>query len=291
MIDHASTKLRKKLLLPDLRDENDLPEEPVLPDLEAGGHDAASIRSLEANGEFSVLSPQQQAKLVHHQTKYAKSHTFYRPHETETHFAFPHRLLITITLLLDLHSCLQISLGACTWGIDYHVRPQALTTVILCCSITANATAGLLIWLGDRKTRKKDVIERMSRQELTEEAMNKVKKQNQKEAEKAQKEAEKEPSDSESPAGAGEAGWRRSLNLSRKSRDIPRPKDLIDKVKKSNSVSQGNKSDNKIDEKAAAAAPAADAAASGGGDESPAAPKEKGWRNALAGEPPNVPAP
>lgn len=286
MIDHVSTKLRKKLLLPDLRDENDLPEEPVLDDLEAG-HETASIRSLEANGEFSVLSPQQQAKLVHHQTKYANSHTFYRPHETETHFAFPHRLLITITLLLDLHSCLQISLGACTWGIDYHVRPQALTTVILCCSITVNATAGLLIWLGDRKTRKKDVIERMSRQELTEEAMNKVKKQNQKEAEKAQKEAEKEPSDSEeggtkSPTGSGEeggGGWRRSLNLSRKSRDIPRPKDLIDRVKKNNSISQDSK--NKNDEKATAAS-----------GESSANPKEKDWRKgALGSEPPNVPAP
>lgn len=270
-----STNLRKKLLLPDLRDENDLPEEPVLPDLEAG-HETASIRSLEANGEFSVLSPQQQAKLVHHQTKYAKSHTFYRPHETDTHFAFPHRLFITITLLLDLHSCLQISLGACTWGIDYHVRPQALTTVILCCSITVNATAGLLIWLGDRKTRKKDVIERMSRQELTEEAMQKVKKQNQKEAEKAAKHSESDDG-AKSPRRSGEdAGWRASLNLTRKSRDIPRPKDLLDKVKKTNSVN--NKTTDDSNEKAAA-------------DESSAPKAMSRMKGALGSEPPNVPAP
>lgn len=242
-----------------------------MPDLEAG-HETASIRSLEANGEFSVLSPQQQAKLVHHQTKYAKSHTFYRPHETETHFAFPHRLFVTITLLLDLHSCLQISLGACTWGIDYHVRPQALTTVILCCSITVNATAGLLIWLGDRKTRKKDVIERMSRQELTEEAIQKVKKQNEKEAEKAAKQSDSEEG-AKSPGGAEDdnGGWRKSLNLSRKSRDIPRPKDLIDKVKKSNSMSE-----------------------KGGVAESSTAetPKRKPiMKGALNSEPPNIPAP
>lgn len=278
LIDRVSTKLRKKLLLPDLRDENDLPEEPVLPDLEAA-HETGSIRSLEANGEFSVLSPQQQAKLVHHQTKYAKSHTFYRPHETETHFAFPHRLFVTITLLLDLHSCLQISLGACTWGIDYHVRPQALTTVILCCSITVNATAGLLIWLGDRKTRKKDVIERMSRQELTEEAMQKVQKQNQKEAEKeAAKQADSDEGAGKSPGseeegGGGAAGWRKSLNLSRKSRDVPRPKDLLEKVLNSHD-------DEKVDVKADVKSPS-----------SPPREKEKKKFGALSSEPPNVPAP
>lgn len=176
--------MRKRLLLPDLRDHNDLPTQAVLPDLEAG-HDTASIPSLDPQEEFSVLSPQQQEKLTYHQTKYAKSHTFYRPHETNTHFAFPLKLLVAITVLLDLHSCLQISLGACTWGIPSDQRPFALTTVILCCSITANASAGLLIWIGDRRTRKKDVIERMSRQELTEEAMQKVKRDNEKEAERA----------------------------------------------------------------------------------------------------------
>lgn len=211
-----SWKIRQKLLLPELRDHNDLPTEPVLPDLEAA-HDTASLPSLEPGEEFSVLTPQQQELLVHHQTKYAKSHTFYRPHETETHHAFPLRLLITITVLLDLHSCLQISLGACTWGIPSDSRPFALTTVILCCSITTNATAGLLIWIGDRRTRKKDVIERMSRQELTEEAMHKVQKDNQKQAEK---EAEKATRRSSSEEGNGEGGWRGSLSLPRLSKDL-----------------------------------------------------------------------
>lgn len=158
-----------------------------------------------------MLTLKQQEKLTHHQTKYSNSHTFYRPHETETHYAFPLRLLVAITVLLDLHSCLQISLGSVTWGIDYRDRPFALTTVILCCSITANATAGLLIWIGDRRTRKKDVIERMSRQELTEEAMRKVKKENQKEAEKARAEEEARREEEE--------GGRKSLSLPRLSLD------------------------------------------------------------------------
>jgi hypothetical protein len=133
--------------------------------------------------EYSVLSPTQQKRLMYHQQKFAKSHSFYRPHETYTHFAFPWRLLIAIVVLLDCHSLLQISLGAVTWGIDYHNRPFALTTVILCCSISCNAAAGILIMIGDRRTRKKDVLEKINRQELTQEAIRKMKKKREKEKE------------------------------------------------------------------------------------------------------------
>ncbi|KAG6366676.1 hypothetical protein INS49_000855 [Diaporthe citri] len=206
-----SLKLRKKLLLPKLRDPNDLPTEPVIPDVEAAAANN-DLPDMEPGDDFAVLSPKQQETLVHHQTKYAKSHTFYKPHETETHFAFPLDLMITITALLDLHSCLQISLGACTWGIDYRKRPFALTTVILCCSITVNATAGLLIWIGDRRTRKKDVIERMTRQEMTEEAMHEVQKKKKKEIEKAARSSSEEKVN-------GDGGWRESLTLPRLSLD------------------------------------------------------------------------
>lgn len=124
--------------------------------------------------EESVLTPQQQKKLEHHQKKFSRSHTFYKPHETATHHAFPLRMLVAIVVLLDCHSCLQLSLGLCTWIISYHVRPFALTTVILCVSITVNITAGILISVGDHKTRKKDVLEKMHRQELTQEAIDKL---------------------------------------------------------------------------------------------------------------------
>ncbi|KAI2613806.1 uncharacterized protein GGS25DRAFT_468981 [Hypoxylon fragiforme] len=152
-------KLREKKRMGNLRDKNDLPTNE---DLEA------------ARDELSVLTPQQQARLVHHQTKFAKSHTFYKPHETKTHFAFPLNLLVTIVTLLDMHSCLQIALGATTWGIDWHTRPMAITATILCCSIAVNITAGILISVGSRRTRKKDVVERMFRQDLTREAFDKL---------------------------------------------------------------------------------------------------------------------
>lgn len=121
--------------------------------------------------EDTPLTYKQQQKLHHHQTKLAKSHTYYKPHETGTHFAFPLGYLIAIIILCDCHSLLQISLGACTWGIDYRTRPFALTTVILCVSITCNVTSGIVIAVGDRKTRKKDVWQLMNRQELTGDAM------------------------------------------------------------------------------------------------------------------------
>lgn len=165
---HLSWKLRRQKALPELHDHNDLPEQ---------REKEADPSSPDPNdSEFSVLSPHQQKKLIHHQTKFSNSHSFYKPHETNTHFAFPLRLLVAIVVLLDCHSLFQIALGTCTWAIDYHTRPQALTATILCCSITVNITAGVLITIGDRKTRKKEVVMKMARQEITQQAIKKVQK-------------------------------------------------------------------------------------------------------------------
>ncbi|KAI0416277.1 hypothetical protein F5X98DRAFT_184977 [Xylaria grammica] len=163
---HRKTwKLRKKLEMGKLRDKNDLPTDP---ELEA------------ARDEVSVLTEVQQATLVHHQNKFAKSHTFYRPHETKTHYAFPQSFLVAIVLLLDLHSALQISLGATTWGIYWKTRHPAITATILTVSITVNITAGILISIGGRRTRKKEVVERMFRQDLTREALKEIREQGKK---------------------------------------------------------------------------------------------------------------
>ena len=183
-------KLRKKRQLPKLKNKNDLPTR--VPSGTAQGSDL-ELETLDSKikddeegdpegfgegkeDEYTVLSDKQQASLEVHQRRLARSHTFYKPHETITHHAFPISYLIAIIVLCDMHSALQISLGTCTWAISYHVRPFALTTVILCCSITCNITAGVVIAIGDRRTRKKEVIERMFRQELTAKAIKKVEK-------------------------------------------------------------------------------------------------------------------
>lgn len=193
---HLTWRLRKKRNLPKLKNENDLPVQPGIDgEIETGSAidaadadadaDAKSNRSASKDDlEESVLTEEQQRKLKHHEDKFSKSHTFYKPHETETHHAFPLRILVAVVVLLDCHSLLQIALGTCTWSISYHVRPFALTTVILCFSLTCNITGGILISVGDRITRKKDVVERMFRQQLTEQAIHKMEKRRQKESER-----------------------------------------------------------------------------------------------------------
>lgn len=174
-------KIRRKKALPELKDKNDLPEKKEKDvDVEFGD------TPKEDEYEFSVLDPRQQLRLIHHQNKFAKSHTFYKPHETMTHHAFPMQLLIAIVVILDCHSLLQMALGACTWSMETPgERPFALTTVILCCSITCNITGGIMIMIGDRRTRKKEIVERLFRQQLTEEAMKKMEKKKVKEERKS----------------------------------------------------------------------------------------------------------
>ena len=168
---HLTWKLRKQQGLPELVDHNDLP------DRRRSATDATDMDDLvdkEEMAEHSVLSVRQQKRLAYHQAKFNKSHTFYKPHETATHHAFPLRLMVAAVVLLDCHSLLQVALGTCTWSIDYRVRPEALTATILSCSIACNIAAGVVISIGDHKTRKKDVLERMFRQGLTEEALKRM---------------------------------------------------------------------------------------------------------------------
>ncbi|RMY78143.1 hypothetical protein D0863_00879 [Hortaea werneckii] len=162
---HLTWRLRKEKNLPNLVDHNDLPDRRI--DVER----ADDLVDKEETAEFSVLSPQQQRRLQYHQAKFSKAHTFYKPHETATHHAFPLRLMIASVVLLDFHSLFQVALGTCTWSIDHTVRPQALTATILSCSITCNIMAGVMISIGDHRSRKKDVLERLFRQGLTEEAI------------------------------------------------------------------------------------------------------------------------
>ncbi|AEO61265.1 hypothetical protein MYCTH_2311261 [Thermothelomyces thermophilus ATCC 42464] len=197
---HRKTwKLRKKLLLPELQDSNDLPTASSNEQSDRDLEDQPQQGYKKKDEFFPVLSEKEQSRLVHHQTKLAKSHTFYKPHETETHHAFPLRFLIAVVLLLDLHSCLQISLGICTWAVSAHRLSAAVTTTILCCSIATNIVAGTLITIGDRRTRKRDVLERLLKQDLTGEVMKKMRK-------KKEKEAVKEGAKRESMDGAAKPG-------------------------------------------------------------------------------------
>jgi hypothetical protein len=226
---HLTWKLREKMAVPGLKDKNDLPSEPVVSG-RAEQRDLETARSFHTKEEYSVLTPKQQAALEHHQAKFANSHTFYKPHETETHYAFPLRLLVAIVVLLDCHSCFQLALGLCTWCIDYKKRPGALTATILSCSIAVNTTAGILISIGDRRTRKKEVVERMFRQELTEEAMRRMRHKKEKE----EKEAEKAEQRLEKIEEGDESRSRTSFNL-------PKPREFLSRIQQSDDSSSKTK--------------------------------------------------
>ena len=172
---HKTWRVRKERGLKKLKDHNELPAMP--PQSVSTPYDTAEEIEEEVQIEAPVLTDEQQKKLEYHQGKLAKSHTFYRPHETYTHHAFSIRLLITIVVLLDCHSMFQIALGGTTWGIYYKVRPKALTAVILACSLTCNIISGIIIGIGDKRSRKTLVVEQMMRQGLTEEALKKLRKE------------------------------------------------------------------------------------------------------------------
>lgn len=167
---HRTWRLRKERGLQDLKDHNELPSMPQSTAWEAGEAEDQGL-------EVPVLTALEQKKLEHHQGKLAKSHTFYRPHETYTHHAFSIRLLITIIVLLDCHSMFQCALGGTTWGIYYKNRPKSVTAVILSFSLTCNITAGILIGRGDKRSRKNLIVEQILRQEMTEEALKKLRKE------------------------------------------------------------------------------------------------------------------
>lgn len=124
--------------------------------------------------DLVVLTKGEQEVLEYHQRKFHASHTFYRYHATSTHHAFPLDLMIVITCLLDCHSLLQGTLGGCTWGIKYTHRPTALTATLISCSLSCNAVAGLIIWLGGRKTKKTEEVERRLKVALEQEALAKI---------------------------------------------------------------------------------------------------------------------
>jgi len=166
---HLTWRLRQERGLPALEDHNELPARPKSHSWETG--------EPEEPPEEVVLTAAQQRNLEYHQAKFAKSHSFYKPHETSTHRAFSLRLLIVIVVLLDCHSLFQMALGGTTWGIYYKVRPKALTAVILSCSISCNISAGITITVGDKRSRKKLVVEQMFRQNVTEDALEDLRKE------------------------------------------------------------------------------------------------------------------
>lgn len=139
--------------------------------------------------EISVLTPGEQAALQHQQRLFHASHTYCRYVETETHRPFPLWLMMTIVLLLDVYSMLQVCLAGTMWGIRYERRPTVLTATIVSTSLSCNAIAGLLIWLGSIHTRKTEVVKHKVQLALEEMAIRRMERKWRKEATRQREES------------------------------------------------------------------------------------------------------
>ncbi|CUA70390.1 hypothetical protein RSOLAG22IIIB_00750 [Rhizoctonia solani] len=140
----VTRRLRRKAKLPALIDGNDLPDPVYNPNY------------------VHVLSDRQQEDLHYQQQKFMASQTWYRPHETETHKAFPIKTALFICLYIDFNSVFQCMLCGCMWSMNRFERPAWTTGTLIPASFLCGIAAGVLIWRGGNQTKKvKEVEERL----------------------------------------------------------------------------------------------------------------------------------
>ncbi|KAH7914214.1 hypothetical protein BJ138DRAFT_1000597 [Hygrophoropsis aurantiaca] len=133
--------LREKAGLPQLFDIDDLPD-PV--------YDPYYVH---------VLSEIEQRDLHHQQERFRKSQTWYRPHGTETHRAFPINMALWICLFIDGNSIFQIILSSCMWSMNRFERPPWTTGTLIPASFLCGIISAVLIWRGGQKTRRLKEVE------------------------------------------------------------------------------------------------------------------------------------
>ncbi|KIO32803.1 hypothetical protein M407DRAFT_66291 [Tulasnella calospora MUT 4182] len=141
-------QLRKKAGLPELADEDDLPDPAYNPDY------------------VHVLTDEQQDELHYQQLKFQQSQTWYRPHATETHRAFPINTGLLICLLIDFNSVFQIMLCGVMWGLNRFTRPAWTTGSLIPASFFCAIGASVYIWRGGAKTKKTEQVESKLREAL-----------------------------------------------------------------------------------------------------------------------------
>jgi len=109
-----------------------------------------------------VLNDKEQADLHHQQEKFRESQTWYRPHGTETHRAFPINTALIICLFIDGNSFFQVILCGTMWGLNRFQRPAYSTGLLIPLSFLCGIGAAVYIWLGGQKTKRtKEVTERL----------------------------------------------------------------------------------------------------------------------------------
>ncbi|WVF68829.1 hypothetical protein IAT40_003602 [Kwoniella sp. CBS 6097] len=143
-----SRRLRKKRGLPAIEDLNDLPDPELIKDY------------------VEVLSEKDRKELRYQQEKFAISQTWYRPHATATHRAFPMKWALWNTILMDGNSFFQCILCGCMWGMTWRERPAWTTGCLIPLSFLCGIGAALLIWQGSARTKKTPAVSQKLREAL-----------------------------------------------------------------------------------------------------------------------------
>ncbi|KAG8705396.1 hypothetical protein FRC09_002982 [Ceratobasidium sp. 395] len=133
----VTRKLRRKAGVAALIDGNDLPDPIYNPNY------------------VHVLSEKQQNDLHYQQQQFMSNQTWYRPHETETHKAFPIKTALFICLFIDFNSVFQVMLCA-SWT----------TGTLIPASFLCGIAAGVLIWRGGNQTKKVKEVQQRLREAL-----------------------------------------------------------------------------------------------------------------------------
>ncbi|KAG1752692.1 uncharacterized protein EDB91DRAFT_1195701 [Suillus paluster] len=143
-----TTKLRARAGLPQLYDVDDLPDP---------AYDPTFVH---------VLTEREQQDLHHQQVKFRESQTWYRPHGTVAHRAFPIDTALWICLFVDGNSVFQVMLSSCMWSMNRFERPAWTTGTLVPASFLCGIIAAVLIWRGGQLTRRTEKIERTLRTAL-----------------------------------------------------------------------------------------------------------------------------
>ncbi|EGO02180.1 hypothetical protein SERLA73DRAFT_86408 [Serpula lacrymans var. lacrymans S7.3] len=145
--------LREKAGLPQLYDPDDLPD-PI--------YDPNYVH---------VLTEKQQQDLHYQQERFRESQTWYRPHGTETHRAFPINTALLICLFIDGNSIFQIILCGTMWGMNRFQRPAWSTGILIPASFLCGIVSAIYIWKGGQRTKRTEEVEQTLREVLAMEGL------------------------------------------------------------------------------------------------------------------------
>ncbi|KAK0468224.1 uncharacterized protein EV420DRAFT_1503422 [Desarmillaria tabescens] len=123
-----------------------------LHDLPDPAYDPNYVHVLTEKEQDDLASTLKQVKFQHHQT-------WYRPHGTATHRAFPINTALLICLFNDGNSFFQIILCGCMWGLNRFDRPAWTTGSLIPASFLCGIFSAVFIARGSAKTKRKSVVE------------------------------------------------------------------------------------------------------------------------------------